>query len=198
MANSTLDSELFILYDLWPGVCWPRNIPQDFPTGSACGHNSSTAVFPVGTKIQVWNGSAGVPGWSTFIYLKLEMQDTTNVLAAKHMVAQHTDAAAGGLGIYDVTNEAASLNTDQKGPVAFGLSAMTVDYYGWFWCGGVCPEEWVSGLAGDYATYGGTVAIGPLTYATLETAGTTYGEIGLNVADGAGESVIGHALHADA
>ena len=128
MANGTLDSELFHLYDLWPGFAWPANtVPTDGFTGSDH-HNVATAAFPVCTKVQVYNSSAGLVGWSTFMYAKLEMQDATNVLAARHFCVMHSDATPG-----DLTNDAATELAATISPVAVGLSAMTVDYFGWFW-----------------------------------------------------------------
>ena len=197
MADSTIDSELFYLDDRWPGKPCPSfGTPADGFTG-ASHHNVAAPVFPVGTKVQVFNTgvTAGKAGWASFIYLKLEMQDATNVLAARMFVAQHTDAAAGSF--FDATNEIASVNGDGLGPIAVGLSAMTVDYYGWFWCDGVCPEEFVAALGGNYYTLG-TVAIGDMGWGTLATPGTTAGEIGLETPGAAPAAVIGVASHADA
>ena len=196
MADSTIDSERFYLLDRWPA----GRVFYRLPTGGILGathHNVATPAYDLGDRIMVRNTtSAGVAGWSTFIYLKLEMQDTTNVLAVKEVVAQHSDAAAGGAGVFDATNEVATLNGTQKGPAAVALSAMTVDYYGWFWCGGVCPESIVAGLGGTYATTG-AVAIGDMSWGNLASASATVGEIGFDVANAAGETVIGVAMDTD-
>ena len=46
---------------------------------------------------------------------------------------------------------------------------MTAQYYGWFWVGGVCPENDVTGtMSGNYRT-DGTVAIGPIDVADVAT-----------------------------
>jgi hypothetical protein len=58
---------------------------------------------------------------------------------------------------YIVTDDASEALL--SGPIAVALSAMTTGYYGWFWCGGVCPVDSVSGLGGSYVT-DGTVAAG--------------------------------------
>ncbi|HUX01725.1 MAG TPA: hypothetical protein VMY35_12180 [Phycisphaerae bacterium] len=180
MANVTIDSELFYLLDTTPGVPDPRVSPPRDGFLGADHHNVAAAAYPVGTKVQVRNhsASAGVDGLSVFCYGKLEMQDTTNVLAARHFCAQHTDAIP-----FDFTNEAASdLGAGLSGLVV-GLGAMTVDYFGWFWCAGVCPEEWVSGLGGVYYC-SAAAGIGQNSFGDLETPGTTAGEIGLKTPAG--------------
>ena len=194
MAQTTIDSEKLILLDLWPGYADPRlGTPKDGFTG-ADHHNVAAAAYPLGTKIQYYNvGTAGTAGYATFIYLKLEMQDATNVLQAKHLVNLHTDAVP-----YDVTNENASVITETHGPVAIGLSAMTVDYYGWFWCGGVCPEDAVSGLGGAYPTDGNVTAGCRLVTRDSATTHSTYGEIEFGIAAADTEEVVGYSLVVDA
>jgi hypothetical protein len=190
-SDGTIDSELIMLYDGFPGQPDPRiGPPTDGFTG-ALSHNVVAPYYPVGTKIEVRNTTLGIPGLSRFIYLKLESQDA-NVLAARHIVALHSDATP-----YDVTNDAGADLAAQMGPIAVGLSAMTTDYYGWFWCGGVCPEDWVAALGGLYATLNpGTVAIGQITRADV-TAGATYGDFGFDVRNAVGEALNGFAFHAD-
>lgn len=178
MANVTVDSEAVILIDLFPGYPDPRlAAPKDGFTGSDH-HNVASVAYPIGTKIQVYNKGTGVDGLSVFIYLKLETQDATNVLAARHFVTNHSDATP-----YDVTNEAATDIGAHLGLCAVGLGAMTTDYYGWFWCGGVCPEAYVSDLGGVYYC-SAAAAIGACMLSDLETPGTTAGELGLATASG--------------
>ena len=175
MANVTVDSEKIVLLDCLPGVPNPHmRIPTDGFTGAEH-HNVVAAKYDVGTKIQVFNhsASAGVDGYSTLVYGKLESQDATNVLAARHFCTWHSDAVP-----FDFTNDAGADIGESRGPIVVGLSPMTTDYFGWFWCGGVCPEEWVSDLGGVYYC-SAAAAIGPVTGGDLETPGTTAGEIGL-------------------
>jgi hypothetical protein len=171
--NGVIDSEEIVLFNHW-GAAVSFEEPKDGFTGSEH-HNVAAAAFPVGTVVQVYcDGSVGKIGYSQFVYLKLEMQDATNVLAARMVCALHTDKE-----ITDVTNEVATALADAGGFCAVGLSAMTVDYYGWFWCGGVCPEQYVTALGGWYATNDSVAVATPcLMVADLATAGTTYGEIG--------------------
>ena len=189
----------YILSELKAGRLLPgeairiQDTPEDGFTGSGH-HNVATAVFDVGTKIQVYNTgvSAGVAGWSALIYGKLATQDSTNILAARHFCALDSTSPTP----YEFTNEAANYIGAGVSPAVVGLSAMTSLYFGWFWCGGVCPEEFVSALGGDYYTLG-DVAIGLATLGQLATPGTTAGEIGLDLVDADTEVIVGYALSAD-
>jgi hypothetical protein len=190
-SDGTIDSELFVLNDLWPGRPNPSyGLPADGFTGTAH-HNVAAAAYPIGTKIQVRNATLGIAGLSTFIYLNLAAQDA-NVLAARHIVALHSGATP-----YVVTNDAANDLASQIGPIAIGLGAMTTGRYGWFWCGGVCPEDFVPALGGLYATLNpGTVAIGQITRAD-GTPSATYGDFVFDVRNAVGEALNGFALAAD-
>ena len=198
MADSTTNLQHFVLYDLWPGVPDQR---LSVPTGGFTGathHGVATAAYPVGTKIQVYNtGTTGRAGWATFIYLKLEMEDATTTVEAKSLLAQHTDAIDGTAGsFYDVTNEVASILTTGVGPVAYCLNDWTVDTFGWAWCGGVAPTEFVAAITGTVNTLG-TVAVGPVGWGNLATSTTAGGELGLEVMSAVTETCIGCASHID-
>lgn len=193
MADSTIDSELITLCDNWPGApLAPKRAPRDDGSGAFIGadhHNVATAAYPVGTKYQVYNTgvSAGKPGWATFAYLQIGTQNAAVVIAVKSVVVQDSATVW-----YQVTNDPDDCVKLPTGLAAIALSAMTNAYYGWFWCGGVCPEEFVSGLAGNYATQDGLVA-GQFTAHNLDAD-----EIGIDVADTAGEGIFGYAIADDA
>lgn len=189
MANKTFDSEVFWLVDTLPGqVDWGLGIPKDGFTGAEH-HNVATAAYPLGTKIPVYNtGASGVAGGATFVYGQLFTQDSSNVLAARHLCALDD----GALGFY-FSNEVATDLATSASPIVIGLGAMTATYHGWFWCEGVCPEEAVSDLGGAYYTED-AVAIGPLTSADLNAAGTVAGEIGFDIRDADSELTVGYAL----
>jgi len=188
MADSTLDSELFVLYDNWPGDGDP-GLSQDAPCDGFTGtdhHNTSTAIYQVGAKIQVYNdGTSGKPGWAKLVYLQVGTQDAETVIAAKSVVVP--DSATY---YYRVTNDPLRAVVLPSGMAAIALSAMTDAYYGWFWCGGVCPEQLISGLAGNYATEGNVVA-GDITAHILAA-----GVIGLGPR-AAGEGAFGYAIAGD-
>lgn len=194
MADEKIDSELFYLYDRFPGVGNDRDAGPLAKVTEHPSHNVTTEKFPIGTKIVARNHSAvaGVDGLFTLIYLNLEAQDGTNVLAVKHRVA--LDATTPHP--FFVTNEVATDIDESSGPLAVALSAMTTGNYGWFWCGGVCPEEFVSGLGGFYNT-DNTVTIGEMVRADLATAGTTVGEMGFAIKASDEQTVIGYAMAAD-
>ena len=151
MADSTIDSELFMLIDNWPGVA-RRVSPDNLPNGdiiSAVHHNVTTAVFPIGDKIVVRNRSAvaGDDGDSTFIYLKgLAITEANPACAAKQLCVPSLAGTP-----YQVTNDSDQcLDVSGCPLVAVLLSVMTfthaVTKYGWFWCGGVAPEAMVAAM----------------------------------------------------
>jgi hypothetical protein len=195
-SDGTIDSELFMLCDLWPGEPDPRKgLPLDGFTG-ATHHDVTEAVglaagYRLGDKIEVKNLTLGVAGNSRFIYLKLASQHASTLLY-RHVVVLHSNALP-----YQVTNASAGKLGTQKGPAAVALSAMTTGNCGWFWCGGVCPEDFVANLGGTYKTLNpGTVAIGEMTTAVI-TAAAACGEIGFDVRNAVGEAGVGFALAAD-
>jgi len=189
MADSTIDSELFWLHDNWPGVPLEQlSAPTDGFTGSTH-HNVAAAAYRIGDKIQVYQDgvSAGEPGYSTFIYLQVGTQNADSVIAVKTLCVP--DSATNW---YKVTNDPDSCIDIPGGAAAIALSAITDAYYGWFWCGGVCPEEAVSGLGGNYATTN-AVAAGAFIAEDLSADA-----IGFGLKDAAGDVAIGFALAADA
>jgi len=188
MADVTVDLDYVTLFDLFPGVPDPRlGVPKDGFTGTDH-HNVATAAYPLGTKIQVYNHSsvAGIDGPSVLVYCKLEAMDATNACKVKHICTQHSDAV-----YYDLTNEAATDIGSGLGLCAVALNTMTENYYGWFWCGGVCPEEYVPLLTGDiYCS--AAAAIGGCMLADLETGGEAPGELGFATASGDTKPVVAY------
>lgn len=175
MADTTIDSEAFVLHDLWPDTDSKINEPMDGFLGE-----SATAVYPIGTKCRVYQDgvSAGGAGWSTFIYLKTVAAPTNPVLA-KHICA--LIATPSGDTLYTVTNDADLDIGAGKGPIAVAIQTMTAAYYGWFWCGGVCPEGRVIAMGGSYKSADtDDVAVGDMTWANC-TSGTAYGDFGFAV-----------------
>lgn len=174
-TDETIDSEDFMLYDLWPGVPFQANgKPVSYNLQGHSSHNAAAAAYPVGTKFQYYNdgATAGLNGWSTLIYLQVGTQETGTVIAAKTFCVQ--DSATDP---YVVTNDGDSCIDINGGPVAVAISAITDAYYGWFWCGGIAPEIICSSTAaGTGAEMGGTYAgaanleIGPLTLALTSAA----------------------------
>ena len=191
MADSTIDSELFILYDRLPGE---PDASLAVPYGGFTGathHNVAAAAYPIGTKIEVYN-TTGVTGWTRFVYGQLEEVDGTNALKVKMFCA--LDAT--DLSPYAFTNEVATQIGESVSPIVAGISTMTENYFGWFWCGGVCPEEYVATMCDNFYTTG-DVAIGPITTGNLATPGTTAGEIGLELPNAVTDLIIGWSFSLD-
>ena len=198
MADSTIDSELIVLIDNWPGVA-RRVSPDNLPNGdiiSALHHNVETAVFPIGDKIVVRNRSAvaGDDGDSTFIYLKgLAITEANPACAAKQLCVPDLAGTP-----YQVTNDSDQcLDVSGCPLVAVLLSVMTfthaVTRYGWFWCGGVAPEAMVAAMGGNYETTN-AVVVGPIVAQDLADTDV----IGFDLVAGDTEAVIGFAYADDA
>ena len=190
MADSTIDSELIFLINPWP-ASRVRTEPADSLTlASSYTHNvSAQTEYRVGDVIQVYNtgNSAGKPGWAEFIYLQVGTQNADNVLAAKQVVVPDSATVW-----YQVTNDPDScIKSTGSCLFAVAISAMTNAYFGWFWCGGVCPEEFVSDLGGNYATEG-NVAAGSITVHDLAADALGFGPMATT------EAHAGFALAADA
>lgn len=161
MTDSTLDSDLLFLFNPFGGPDLVGHRPKDGFTGSSH-HNVATAQYPIGTVARIEHAAAaGKPGYSDLVYLKVGTQNADSVIAAKSVVVQ--DSATQCM---LMTNDPDSCIKIPSRFGAIALSAMTNAYYGWFWCGGVCPEDEVSGLAGNYATNGSVVA-GEFAYGNL-------------------------------
>ena len=154
MADSTIDSENIKLKSNWPNgysLSHQQTPPLDGFTGSEH-HNVATAKFPLGTMIRVYNRSAdaGVDGWSTFIY-----GQTKDTIAAAKEVCQ--PALAGSPYAVSSTVASAIQANDLSNLCMVSISAMTDEYYGWFYCDGVVPEAYVSALGGNYPTDGNLI-----------------------------------------
>src|SRR3990172_13158393 len=196
MADSYMSSDEIVLVDNWPGKPLKAySLPTTFLADAEYYHNASTEKFPLGTKIQGYNpGTAGLQGYFTIIYLKLK--EPEEALAAKHICVVHKDALADGH-IFEVTNDNASCLTTNQ-PAAVALAAMTTLYYGWFWCGGVCPEDFVSGLGGSFATLNDVAAGSQMCVTVLAvTSVASFGDFGFDLQDGTAELACGWALAAD-
>lgn len=157
--SSTIDSTGIILYDNWPNsiasqCAGPRDMNN---VANGADQNVTSASFPVGTKFRGWQaGATGVNAGSyTLIYLKTgTLLNGTAIAAKKFCVSETapTSSTSGDL-IYTVTNNPTSTYGMTTGLGAVSMSAMTTaGYYGWFWCGGVCPESICTGMAGTYTT----------------------------------------------
>ena len=193
MAESTLDSELIILIDRWPG--YAELIGDDeLPIGGWLGnthHAVSQPVYRPGQKFCAWNDEniAGTTGMFTMIYLQYDTAAAAEVMAAKQVVVNDAASAA----FWRITNDPDAVGLVLSCALAaVAISALTDEQWGWFWCGGVCPEGHLPGLAGNYATKDGTVA-GALCTAALVADAIGFGPVAADTS-----AIIGFALDADA
>ncbi|GAF68470.1 unnamed protein product [marine sediment metagenome] len=195
MANGTIDSLLFVLIDNWPGIA--RLVAEDeIPLGGFLGcthHNVAAAKYRKGEKLCVWNTTdAGTEGMATFIYLQVGTQNAGNALAARDFCT--TDSATDPLVITNDPDDCIGPKTG-GGLVCIALSAMTNAYFGWFWCGGICPESFVLDLGGTYTTEENNVAKGSLLCIHDSTNGDDWCNLG--PCGAATEEVIGFAIAPD-
>jgi hypothetical protein len=190
MADKTMDSLEIILFDNWPGVAKLIG-PDELPPGGFTGglhHNVPAPYYMPGEKFCVWNPSTlGCEGMATMIYLQLGTQTAT--LCPKQPVTTQSATI-----VYNVTNDPDSLIGPKDGGalIAYALSAMTNAYYGWFWCGGVCPETLCPDLGGTYVT-DSTVVAGLM--ALTDCLDTDQMGLALVAADT--DAIVGMALAAD-
>jgi len=194
-GDSTVAVESVVLLDTWPAgptKSFDGGVPLDGFTG-ADHHNVASAAFQVGMKAQVYNPGTtnpGVAGYSTFIYL--QTKDAVTAALELCQPASTTDIHA-----VSSTLASAIIANDISPLMAVSLSAMTDEYFGWFWCAGVAPVDFVAalGTVGDIAT-DGAVIIGLCTLG----AGVSgdLGKLEPLVADTALTSPVAFCIAADA
>jgi hypothetical protein len=187
MADGTLDSELLFLIGGRFGPADSHEVPPGGFDG-ASHHNVATAVYPLGHVISVKNEGYGKGGYSEFVYLRYNANTTPPTMAAKQFAVPASPTVW-----YEFTNDPDDTYAVETGSAmaVVCLSAMTDGRYGWFWCGGACPEDYISGLADDFATEGNVAAGAVIAHDLVADA------IGLGPCAGDTEAVIGFALAAD-
>lgn len=153
MAN-TLDDANFQLFDRFAGSLGGGLVPNPGQWAEA----SATAIWPVGTKIQVLVVVAGViTGFATLTYLKFMSGTLATPAVVKGICGLYIHGSTTNVAApYVVTNDGGEVFTE--GPIAIALGTMVNAYYAWFWTGGICPVNIVAGLDGDYVTDGTIVA----------------------------------------
>lgn len=186
MADSTIDSELIVCYDNWPGPVEAENFDYGDGFLDKRYHNVSIPQFPIGTKMQVkCDGSLGKAGYSTLIYLQVGTQDGTSIAAKMACIPDSATIW------YQLTNDADSCIKTPTNLGCWGISAITNAYYGWFWCAGVCPEQYLPGMGGNFATNSAVTA-------GLFMFGAGDATVVMDIVDAAGEKTAGFTLAADA
>jgi len=187
MADSTLDDALFFLFKGRFGA--PTKTVKDIPGGVLGADHHDVAAVPDYLKI---GDVLEVPltyGSAEFVYLRYNDAAAPPTMAAKQLAIPVATTW------YDYTNDPdnAGAQITEGNPLAVVcLSAMTDTKYGWFYCGGPVPVDFVAGLNGNFATEG-AVAIGGICSNDL-----TADAIGLGPVAADTEFAIGYSYAADA
>jgi hypothetical protein len=147
MTVGILSTE-FYLIDNWPGEVTDGPNPSSWTTASA------TEDYPLGTKRMIYDDTNN--GWATLMFLKF-VDGAVPEATIRDTCGMHTAAAASG--DYFCVNDDGS-EVGLTGPIAIALASVTTAApYAWFWVGGVCPEDTISGLNdGAFITDGGVTA----------------------------------------
>ena len=164
MADATIEGGALTLYDNWPGM--PPVVYDtlaDFK--NATNHNVAAVVdFLVGDKAVIRNSGAslGTAGPSTFTYLQAVGHDDAAVaITVKSVMIPDVTLVP-----FRVTNEKDGGLSLGDGLCAVAISSMTTLYYGWFWTGGQCPSDLITGMDGTFGTDDGVV-VGDFTTVAL-------------------------------
>ena len=135
-----------VLADSWPKWDSPSDLPIDNFTGTPGGHNVETATYQLGTKMTYYDTSSGGP--STLIYLRFGAAGGDETLACGSLVKVESETNNTGELYYMVNNDNdAQMFDPGVGPFAVAISAMTDNYYGWFWCDGHAPQDKITAFA---------------------------------------------------
>jgi len=209
MADSTITTQGVILYDRWPGFATapPIDNIQDM-TSSVVGHNQATPKYNVGTKWVLYNDTkasdVGVKcwrGWSTFVYLKSAADISTAIAGSVNFFCVPDDTivpTSENDALYTVVADTDRTTHETLGLVACAISTMTDGYFGWFWCGGVAPLQYVPGMLVASVFQTDDSLYSPSTVTALTPVATTATEIGLMAAATGGQTqIIGEAVYAD-
>lgn len=180
MADQVNTVEAIILNDNWPGVAVPPPFPVTSMTSAGVGHNAVHPRWDVGTKWELYcygdQVSVGVSyrqGFSTLIYLR-GSHDIAAAIAAVRTVGVVPDntivaATCTNMQLYTVTSDTDQTTHENGGLFAVAISTTTNDYYGWYWCGGVYPLEYITSavVADTIATNNAVVASAELSSVAL-------------------------------
>ena len=126
------------LIDNWNGAPAMPHIPTTGFTGTDQ-HNVADAKRKPGTKVQYYDTTS--EAWVRMIYLKMGTASTEVAVAAGKVMQVAGPSMNSSKYEYIVTNDEDDiLYPVTTGPACIALSAITADYWGWWWCGGGCPR----------------------------------------------------------
>lgn len=139
-----IDDGKFILIDQLPGEA--QNVQM--PSASALVAYTATALFQLGTKIKIYDATNN--GLATLVYGQFNAGSAAVATVKSPCGVLATGFDAGEW--YKFTNDASDAML--QGPIVIALGTTVDEYYGWFWCGGVCPVDTISGLDGIFPSDG--------------------------------------------
>ena len=205
MADSTITVQGVVLRDNWPGVPITPPVAYSDMSAASVGHNLANPMWRLGQKWKVYNSDDSVDGttgfnvgWSTFIYLKGadDIATAPAATATSIVVIDNTIAAANAADKwFTVTGASANTTHDSDGFLGVALSTMTNSYYGWYWCGGVCPIGFV-----PLFTTASTLATDDSVVANCEVGSYTTAALTIGLRANPTDSSyagVGFALYAD-
>ena len=205
MADDTITARGVLLRDNWPGVGITPPVAYSDMTAASVAHNQENPTWRLGQKWTVYCSGTGLNttashnvGWSTFIYLKGAADIATAPAATAGSIVVIDGTIGAGEAAdkwFTVTGASANTTHDSDGFMACAISTMTNSYYGWYWCEGVCPVEYVPGFttATTLVTKGDVVA-----NCELGTVASTALGIALRANPTASQNAgVGVALYAD-
>ena len=199
---AAIGAEEFYIHDLWPGAINANLSEPTIGFDSTTISNVATAVYLAGTKIQGCNevtvsadGARSMnQGYYTMMYAKYHCSTTLADITACDLLtisclSSHVH------GPLAVTREVTS--GGGFGPLAVCILDMTPDSFGWFWCGGYCPQNDVTSLdTSIYVTAGCVGGTFPITLSGASVCTLTQYEITSLPTDAA--PIVGMALISDA
>jgi hypothetical protein len=199
---ASLGAEEFYLIDHWPGAIHPYLSDPTAGFDSTTYNQVTTAAYKPGTKILGYNDTTTTTGGSrsanrgyyTVLYAKYLCATTAIDITAGDIVTISC-GSAGAYGDLAVTRDmSASNGAGACMPAAIACADLTPTSYGFFWCGGICPQEDVTGL--DMSAY---VTDGSVTQGTMLvlSTGASHATFSIDVSDNATMQV-GWAYCADA
>lgn len=175
MTVSVVLSKYIVLQDLVQGFIDVKlSEPIDGFLGSSH-HNVVAPAYRVGTKIRYY--SPTLKGYGAMAYLQAGTAPGVAIAKGQTMVPAGATQNSTLLP-YKYTNDPD--DGVLGGPCVFAISAMTNDYYGWFWCEGVAPIGIDNaGILTDTAVAtANTLAIGAITTVDL----TDVDNVGVDLA----------------
>jgi len=153
--------------------------------------NVASAKYPIGTKVAYYDKTSG--GWSIMAYLTY-VAGTGTAAAGQLAGGPYCDTTT--TYPYKVTHDGETAN-QSYGYAAVAVLLMTTTYHGWFWVGGVCPQEKAPDFATSIATPVIITATNDVATGDLLTLVDSSNSLALDNVGTLTTTIVGVALTAD-